>query len=99
MNSRLIAIGDIHGCFDALRELIEQKVRLVKTDKLILLGDYIDRGDQSKAVVDYIIQLSQGGFDIFPLMGNHEAMLLDTLENESNLVEWLLLRWHGIYLD
>lgn len=76
MNSRLFAIGDIHGCFDSLKELVENKIQLQKDDKLILLGDYIDRGDKSKEVVDFIIGLLENGFDVIPLMGNHEAMLL-----------------------
>lgn len=45
---RLFAIGDIHGCFDSLQELVENKIQLVKDDKLVLLGDYIDRGNKSK---------------------------------------------------
>ncbi len=83
MNSRLFAIGDIHGCFDSLKELVENKIQLQKDDKLILLGDYIDRGDKSKEVVDYIIGLLENGFDVIPLMGNHEAMLLDAFEDKK----------------
>ena len=60
MNSRLFAIGDIHGCFDSLKELVENKIQLQKDDKLILLGDYIDRGDKSKEVVDCIIEFFKG---------------------------------------
>jgi serine/threonine protein phosphatase 1 len=89
MNDRLLAIGDIHGCFDALKDLIEHKIILTRNDKLILLGDYIDRGNQSKKVVDYIINLIEKGFDIVPLMGNHESMLLDALENEDYLPKWI----------
>ncbi|HEY4788168.1 MAG TPA: metallophosphoesterase family protein [Bacteroidales bacterium] len=89
MNHRLIAIGDIHGCFDALKSLIEHKIGLTKNDRLVLLGDYIDRGKQSKEVVDFIIDLQQKGFDIVPLMGNHEAMLLVVLENENYLPLWI----------
>jgi serine/threonine protein phosphatase 1 len=85
MNNRLFAIGDIHGCFDSLRELVENKIQLQKEDKLILLGDYIDRGNKSKEVVDFIIELSKNGYDVIPLMGNHEAMLLDVFEDEKNI--------------
>jgi len=89
MNNRLFAIGDIHGCFDALKNLIEHKIILSKNDKLILLGDYIDRGIQSKEVVDYIITLIEKGYDIIPLMGNHESILLEVLENEEYLSKWI----------
>ena len=89
MNKRLFAIGDIHGCFDSLKELVENKIQLQKNDKLILLGDYIDRGDKSKEVVDFIIELLEDGNDIVPLIGNHEAMLLDAHENKKNISIWI----------
>ena len=89
MDKRLFAIGDIHGCFDALNKLVENKIQLQKNDKLILLGDYIDRGDKSKEVVDFIIKLSENGYDIIPLMGNHEAMLLDVYKNEKSISKWI----------
>ncbi|MDO9580701.1 MAG: metallophosphoesterase family protein [Bacteroidales bacterium] len=89
MNKRLFAIGDIHGCFDAFRSLLEQKIQIKESDQIILLGDYIDRGTQSKEVIDYIIDLKAKGFDIVPLLGNHEAMLLDAYENEELVSTWI----------
>lgn len=89
MNKRLFAIGDIHGCFDEFQELVENKIKLQKSDKLILLGDYIDRGDKSKEVVDYIMELLGNGYDIIPLMGNHEFMLLNAYEDSENSGMWL----------
>lgn len=89
MKERIFAIGDIHGCFESFRELVENKIHFHVSDKLVLLGDYIDRGNQSKAVVDYIIKLQDKGFDIIPLMGNHESMLLDAIENGKRLSLWI----------
>jgi serine/threonine protein phosphatase 1 len=89
MNNRLFAIGDIHGCYDSLKELVENKIQLQRDDKLILLGDYIDRGNKSKEVVDYIIELSVNGYDVIPLMGNHEAMLMDAFNDENNISIWI----------
>lgn len=89
MKKRLFAIGDIHGCFESFKNLIENKIKLKKNDKLILLGDYIDRGTQSKDVIDYINELQSKGYDIVTLMGNHEAMLIDAMENEKNLSKWI----------
>lgn len=86
---RLFAIGDIHGCFDSFKELIETQIQLSKDDKLVLLGDYIDRGNKSKEVVDYIIDLQEKGFDIITLLGNHEMLLLETLEDRKNLSKWI----------
>ncbi len=89
MNKKKFAVGDIHGCFESLTELVENIIHLQKSDKLILLGDYIDRGDKSKEVVDYIIELQEKGFDVISLMGNHEAMLIDAFENEKNTSKWI----------
>jgi Calcineurin-like phosphoesterase. len=90
MNERLFAIGDIHGCFYQFRELVEERIRIRKDDKVVLAGDFIDRGTRSKEVLDYIIELQNNGFDIIPLIGNHESMLLDALDNESHLLKWIL---------
>jgi len=87
---RLFAISDIHGCFDAFYHLITREIRLSKNDKLVLLGDYVDRGNQSKEVIDFIMDLMDTGFDIVPLTGNHEAMLLDSWKNYNMLPLWLL---------
>lgn len=89
MEKRLFAIGDIHGCFDSLRELVEHKIKIRKSDKLVFLGDYIDRGNQSRKVIDYIIGLKDKDYDITTLIGNHESMLLETLVNEDSLPEWI----------
>lgn len=57
-------------------------MQIRKSDKLVLLGDYIDRGSQSKEVIDYIMELKDKGFDITPLRGNHEEMLLEAFDDE-----------------
>ena len=69
------AIGDIHGCLHTLLALIN-KLPLERQDKLIFLGDYIDRGDHSKQVVDYVKSMTESGQAI-ALMGNHERMCID----------------------
>lgn len=89
MNRRLFAIGDIHGCFGQFRKLIQKRIRASKEDKIILLGDYIDRGRNVKEVIDYIIDLRSKGYDIIPLMGNHEAMLIDALDDDHQIFRWI----------
>lgn len=76
-NKRLIAVGDIHGQFDMLG-LLMKKVKPDKTDKFVFLGDYIDRGLQSKEVIDFLIDFSKE-YDCVFLRGNHEDMLLSFL--------------------
>jgi len=71
------AIGDIHGKFHMLVELIA-KIAPEKDDTLIFLGDYIDRGDMSFEVIEFLIGLNKKHNCVF-LMGNHEVMFLDFL--------------------
>jgi serine/threonine protein phosphatase 1 len=87
---RLFAISDIHGCYDTFNTLLINHIGLKKSDRLILLGDYIDRGEKSKEVIDLIIDLIDSGFNITPLMGNHEEMLIDTWKNSEMMPLWLL---------
>jgi len=88
--SRLFAIGDIHGCFKPFYELVVDTIALKKDDRLILLGDYIDRGPQSKEVIDFIMDLKEAGFSVTPLMGNHEAMLLESYADTGLLYQWYM---------
>lgn len=74
----IYAIGDIHGYFNKLEAILE-KLPLTKDDKLIFLGDYVDRGPQSKEVIELLLQLRHNVDCVF-LMGNHEHMLKDYLE-------------------
>ena len=87
--SRLLAVSDIHGCFATFYELIIKLIDLKRTDQLVLLGDYIDRGEQSREVIDFIIDLTEKGFDIIALRGNHEQMLLDAYHDQEELYLWL----------
>jgi serine/threonine protein phosphatase 1 len=75
MDSRTIAIGDIHGCSAALDALLEA-IRPRPGDIIVTLSDYINRGPDSKGVLSRIIELSRN-CQLVPLLGNHEQMLLD----------------------
>lgn len=87
-----LAIGDIHGCFRTFRKLLEDVIQFGKDDIIYLVGDYIDRGTGSKQVVDYIIQLQNNGFNLQPVRGNHEEMLLDAYNNQTpdNFMLWMM---------
>ncbi len=74
---RRYVIGDLHGCSKALRTMIEE-LSPSSDDQLIFLGDYIDRGPDSRDVVDQLLSLSQYTRTIY-LRGNHELMLLGVL--------------------
>lgn len=82
---RIIAIGDVHGCASTLRTLVETQVCLEKSDELYFLGDLIDRGPDSKGVIDFIFELWQKGYKVTCLKGNHEDIFLRTLAGESDM--------------
>ncbi len=85
---RTFIIGDIHGCYNTFCELIYKKCGINKQDEIFLLGDYIDRGPYSKEVIDEILSIKKNGFNIKPLMGNHEYMLLRAIESIEMLELW-----------
>ena len=76
MNNRLIAIGDIHGEYNKLENLL-QKLFLKETDYLIFLGDYIDRGLYSRQVVDKLIELADAGVGLIVTTGGTGFSLRD----------------------
>lgn len=84
---RTLALGDIHGCFKALTALMDA-VSLQPDDRLIALGDYIDRGPNSFAVVEWLIRRRATGH-LVALRGNHEQMVLAAREDRPHLEEWL----------
>jgi len=79
---RTWVIPDVHGCLLTLRTLIEELIELRKDDSLIFLGDVIDRGPDSKGVVDYIMQLGLDGIKTTMLKGNHEDYMAKVYREE-----------------
>jgi serine/threonine protein phosphatase 1 len=92
----LYAVGDIHGRLDLLErmlDLIAQDARereSVRQKALVFLGDYVDRGPDSRGVVERLIRDPLRGFDTHFLKGNHEAILLDFLKEPLRLDHWLM---------
>jgi serine/threonine protein phosphatase 1 len=81
---RIFAVGDIHGCFDKLVALMGIIDIDFQKDTLLFIGDYIDRGPDSKEVVDYMIDLGSKQDRVVFLKGNHEYLLqrhLDGIES------------------
>jgi serine/threonine protein phosphatase 1 len=81
MEQRIFIVGDIHGCLNPLKTLMETIDWRPDQDRLIFIGDYIDRGENSKGVVDYILELMNRSSLIQCLKGNHEDMLLNYFNN------------------
>ena len=72
---RTLAIGDIHGCLTALTTLLDF-VAPAADDRLVALGDYVDRGPDSRGVLDLLIALHAGG-RLVALRGNHDEMMTE----------------------
>jgi len=73
----LYAVGDMHGEVEKLDALLG-KLSLEARDRLVFLGDYVDRGSDSRGVIDRLIALRESHDCVF-LLGNHESMFLDFL--------------------
>lgn len=86
MPGRTIAIGDIHGCSAALRALVAS-IEPTAEDTLVTLGDYVDRGPDSRGVLDEMLALEKR-CRVVPLLGNHELMMLEALISSSTLEPW-----------
>jgi serine/threonine protein phosphatase 1 len=80
-----VAIGDIHGNIAALRDLLETVVpELTTDDTLVFLGDYVDRGADTKSCVEEILRLEREcSFSVVELLGNHEEWMLATMHDYS----------------
>ena len=76
-------IGDIHGCLGMLERLIDKIPWDPSKDRLIFIGDYVDRGEDSRGVVEYVVTLKQDFQNVQCLIGNHEYMLLDYLSGKD----------------
>lgn len=88
--ARIFAIGDIHGCNKTFRKLLIEKIRISLSDEIYCIGDYIDRGNDSKGVVDFILQLRKENYKIHTIRGNHEQMLLASVEGSRQFKHWIL---------
>ena len=86
-----IAVGDVHGNLRALQSLLKKvAANLTAADTLVFLGDYIDRGPDSKGCIEEIVRLeSDAPFPVVPLLGNHEMWMLATMDDYTKH-SWLL---------
>jgi serine/threonine protein phosphatase 1 len=89
MPERIIAIGDIHGylaAFSAILRAIDPQ----PNDTIVALGDFVDRGPDSRGVIDRVIALKRG-CRLVPILGNHDEMLLDICHGRMDMMTgWLI---------
>ena len=90
---RIYAVGDVHGRFDLLSEmacLIEADLRASRPERAIeiFLGDYVDRGPQTREVIDWLMDTQPVTDERICLYGNHEDMMLKALDQPSAMPVW-----------
>src|SRR5262249_62282326 len=75
------AVGDVHGCVDKLVGLVAQCLRHAgdQPSRFVFIGDYIDRGPDSRAVIDFVMAMQRQSPEVIALRGNHEAMMLNAV--------------------
>jgi serine/threonine protein phosphatase 1 len=85
-------IPDIHGCVNTVKSLVSDLIRPMRTDEIYFLGDYVDRGPDSKGVIDFIRGMQKEGYNVTPLKGNHEDFMVELYDAEMKSVNaW----WHN----
>jgi serine/threonine protein phosphatase 1 len=105
---RVYAVGDIHGRLDLLDRLLDmiaeyETARPCANSSVIFLGDYIDRGANSREVIERLLQGIPGGLTAHFLRGNHEAIMLRCLEGPALFGNWAAngglatLRSYGVH--
>ena len=82
------ATTDLHGCLHTFRYLVEEELCLTPHDELYLLGDYVNKGPDSRGVLDYLMQLQAAGYQVQCVRGNHDQALLDAARHRWRW-DWL----------
>lgn len=83
---RVFVIGDIHGWYQPFRLLLET-INPGPQDRLITLGDYVDRGPDNPLVLDTLISLYKSGL-LIPLRGNHDQGMMEASLSQEQLLSW-----------
>ncbi|WP_051617323.1 metallophosphoesterase [Desulfonatronovibrio hydrogenovorans] len=101
---RVYAVGDIHGQADLIKSLhraiLKDAHNNSQINKLVVyLGDYLDRGAQVRETIEELVHRPLPGFECRYLMGNHEQLLLDFLDNPLTLEMWISLGGHSTLMS
>ena len=82
-------IPDLHGCADTLRYVVERLIKPGVDDPVYFLGDFINKGPDSRGVIDYVMSMENRGQHVRYVRGNHEQLLLDALEDTDKTGDFI----------
>lgn len=92
-NAVIYAVGDVHGCYDELvaleAKIVADAEQFDTAKTIILLGDYVDRGKDTRRVLDHLIGAPPAGFTRICLAGNHDVAMLDYIDGRLSRERWL----------
>ena len=81
---------DLHGCIETFRYTFEKVISPEVSDTIYFTGDFINKGPDSKGVLDYVFNLIEAGFEIKAVRGNHEQLLLNAINDKAAVQDFIL---------
>ncbi len=94
---RRLILSDVHGCYQTFSKLLD-KISLTPSDQLFIAGDMINRGPHSMLVLVRIWQLLADGYQVLPLRGNHEQLLLEYNREQSQKLSFFAERQYSRHM-
>jgi len=76
-------IPDTHGCVKTVNSMVSDLIKPMRSDEIYFLGDYVDRGPDSKGVIDFIRSMQKDGYNVTALKGNHEDFMVELYDAEK----------------
>jgi serine/threonine protein phosphatase 1 len=81
---------DLHGCIDTFRYTFEEVICPDESDEIYFIGDFINKGPDSKGVLDYVFHLIESGYKIRAVRGNHEQLLLNAINDKTTVEDFII---------
>jgi len=81
---------DLHGCIETFRYTFEKVICPDESDIIYFTGDFINKGPDSKSVLDYVLQLIKAGYNIQAVRGNHEQLLLNAINDKTAVQDFVI---------
>lgn len=87
-------VGDIHGCFDKFKVLLECEIKITKNHEIICVGDVVTKGNKNLELLEYIIWLNKNGYNVKSVIGSHEYRMLSLYYSDFGMLELYLEKYN-----